>query len=433
MMNSTVEITQRCLLTVFAFVMATGAAQADWPQYLGPDRNAVATDGRLARSWPDGGPKLLWSFPLERGYGGASVHSGEVFVLDRIANQDDILRCIDLETGVEKWNYAYSAPGRHPHPGSRAVPTVDKTHVWTVGPFGHFHCISRQTHMPVWRTLLLDEFAAEEPQWGVSQSPLIYQDTVIVAPQGEKGGVVAWKKKTGELLWASRKLTGVPCYVSPMLVKIGGVDQIVMISASDRDDDSLRGEVLALDPTNGEVLWSYRDFNTFVNIAPPAVVGDSRLFLTNASTGGHWDPISVMLEVRRQGYGFAVKELYRTGAAAGKMQPPVVHDGYLYFNAIRKPKGMRCLSLEGKLMWNAGPDFYLGAFILADGLILIQDGRSAELCLIDPSPEAYGELARAQLFPEKTGEPWAPLALSRGKLLIRDGKQMVCVDLENPN
>lgn len=418
---------------IVAFFVAATTTQADWPQYLGPDRNAVAPDARLARSWPEGGPRICWSFPLGRGFGGASVHRGEVFVLDRIARQSDVLRCIDLETGAEKWSYAYSAPGRHPHPGSRAVPTVDADHIWTVGPFGHFHCIGRKTHVPVWSTNFIEEFKAEEPQWGVSQSPLIYHDTVIVAPQGKKGGVVALNKRTGALRWASRRLTGVPCYVSPILVRIDGVDQIVAMSASDRDDESMRGELVALDPANGDVLWSYQDFNTYVNIAPPAVVGDERLFLTNASTGGHWDPISVMLEVRRQGNGFVVKELYRTGAAAGKMQAPLVHEGYLYFNAVRKPKAMCCVSLDGKLMWHEAPDFYLGAFILADDLILIQDGKNGDLCLINPSPDGYQELARARLFPNVTGEPWAPLALSSGKLLIRDGKQMVCVDLENPN
>jgi outer membrane protein assembly factor BamB len=418
---------------ILACIVAVATAQADWPQYLGPDRNATAYDCRLARSWPDAGPRILWSFPLGRGYGGASVHGGEVFVLDRIASQSDVLRCIDLETGTEKWNYTYSAPGRHSHPGSRAVPTVDETHVWAVGPFGHFHCIGRKTHVPVWSMHILDEFSGEEPKWGVSQSPLIYGDTVIVAPQGSKAGVIALDKKTGELRWASRKLTGVACYVSPIRVTIGGIDQIVMISASDREDESIRGEVCAFDPANGETLWSYRGFNTFVNIAPPTHVGDGRFFLTNASTGGDWDPISVMLEVKRDGDGFVVKELYRTGAAAGKVHPPIVHDGYLYFNAIRKPKGMRCLSLEGKVMWDEAPDFYLGAFVLAGDLILIQDGRSGDLCLIEPSPDGYQELARARLFPDKAGQPWAPLALSDGKLLIRDGQRMVCVNLEDPN
>jgi outer membrane protein assembly factor BamB len=408
-------------------------AQADWPQYLGPDRNAVASDFKPARSWPDSGPRKLWSFSLGRGYGGASVHQGEVFVLDRIGDQSDMLRCIDLETGTEKWTYAYDAPGRHPYPGSRAVPTVDEGHVWIVGPFGHFHCISRKTHRPVWRTDLLNEFEAKAPRWGVAQSPLIYRDMVIVAPQGKKGGVVAFDKQTGKPRWVSRKLTGSPCYVSPILVNIGDTDQVIMISASDRDDTSIHGEVVSFEPATGQPLWSYRGFDTFVNIAPPAVVGHGRLFLTNGSIGAQFDPISIMLEVKRTGDAFVVNELYRTGEAAGKMHTPVLHDGYLYFNGIRKPRGMRCLSLDGKVMWDEAPDFHMGAFVLAGGLILNQDGKTGDLCLIEPSPDGYRELAKAELFPDMAGEPWAPLALSDGKLLIRDGKQIVCVDLENPN
>ena len=433
MMSTNLKTLYRCSLSVCAFLVTTAAVRADWPQYLGPNRNAVALDASLARSWPEAGPKVLWSFPLGRGYGGASVHNEEVFILDRVANESDVLRCIDLETGTEKWHYQYSAPGRHPHPGSRAVPTVEADHVWIVGPFGHLHCISRKTHSPVWSHDLLALFDADEPQWGVSQSPLIYEDLVIVAPQGNKAGIVAFDKKTGKPRWASRKLKGVPCYVSPISVRIGGKDQIVTISASDRDDESLRGEVVGLDPANGHVLWTYRQFNAFVGIATPAVVGDGRLFLTNASTGGHWDPISIMLEVTHQGEGFTVKELYRTGAAAGKMQAPVLHYGHLYFNAVRKPKALCCLSLDGRVMWDNGADFYLGAFLLADDLMLIQDGKNGDLCLIDPNPEAYKELARARLFPDVSGEPWAPLAVSHGKLLIRDGRQMLCVDLTDPH
>ena len=88
---------------------------ADWPQYLGPDRNASAPEARLAKAWPDGGPRKLWSFSLGTGYGGASVQGRDVFILDRIVGKKDILRCIDLESGREKWNFSYDAPGKHPH------------------------------------------------------------------------------------------------------------------------------------------------------------------------------------------------------------------------------------------------------------------------------------------------------------------------------
>ena len=59
-------------------LLATCAGMADWPQYLGPDRNGVSPETGLLRSWPEAGPKVLWTIPLGAGYGGAAVSKGEV-------------------------------------------------------------------------------------------------------------------------------------------------------------------------------------------------------------------------------------------------------------------------------------------------------------------------------------------------------------------
>ena len=107
------------LFLTLILVITCIETRADWPQYLGPDRNASAPEARLAKTWPERGPRRLWSFSLGIGYGGASVQGGEVFVLDRIVGKKDILRCIDLQSGKELWNFSYDAPGKHPHPGSR--------------------------------------------------------------------------------------------------------------------------------------------------------------------------------------------------------------------------------------------------------------------------------------------------------------------------
>lgn len=420
-------------IAILTVTIIAVTAQADWAQYLGPNRNATADEAKLARSWSDGGLKKLWAVPLGIGHGGASVHGGEVFVLDRIVDQSDILRCIDLATGAEKWSYSYAAPGKHPHPGSRAVPTVDADYVWAVGPFGHLHCISRKTHQPVWSTNILEQFDAEKPGWGVAQSPVLYKDLVIVAPQGKKGGVVALDKKTGDLRWASRKLTGKPCHVSPVLATFGGIDQVIMISQYDKKDDSFKDEVVSFEASTGKELWTYDGLDSFANITPATVIDDSRLFLTSGSYNGSYVPISIMLAVKREGDGFVVEETFRTEETGAKIHPPVLHNGYLYINGAQKPGGMRCMSLEGEIIWSEAPDFSLGAMMLAGGLILNQNGKTGGLHLIEPSPDGYKELSKAELFPDKKGEPWAPLAFSDGKLLIRDGAQMVCVDLENPN
>jgi len=422
------------LFLTLILAIACTETRADWPQYLGPDRNASAPKARLAKEWPDGGPRKLWSFSLGTGYGGASVQGRDVFVLDRIVGKTDVLRCIDLDSGKEKWNFTYDAPGKHPHPGSRSVPTVDAEYVWIVGPFGHFHCVSRKTHQAVWKKNLLEQFEAEKPGWGVAQSPLLYRDTVIVAPQGEKAGVVAFDKAAGSLRWASRKLSGHSCHVSPILASIGGVDQVIMISPCDRKDEAIKNEVVAFSASSGQPLWTYDGLTSFACIAPATVIDDSRIFLTDSSYNGSYDPVSIMLEVTRKGDSFVVRELWKTEEVGGKMHPAVLHDGHLYLNNCGKAKTMTCLSLDGKLVWEKGsaPSFYLGAMALAGGLILNQNGTNGDLHLIEPSPNRYRELAKVELFSLKRDEPWAPLALSDGKLLVRNSNQMICLDIQNP-
>jgi outer membrane protein assembly factor BamB len=423
-------------VSLLMLILVIPAAQilADWPQYLGPDRNASAPEASPAEAWPEAGPRKLWSFPLGKGYGGASVQGGEVFILDRVIDKTDILRCLDLDSGNEKWNFMYDAPGKHSHPGSRSVPTVDEQYIWAVGPFGHFHCVSRQTHQSVWKKNLMEEFQAKEPGWGVAQSPLLYRDTVIVAPQGEKAGVAAFDKKTGALRWASRELTGNACHVSPVLASIGGVDQVIMISPCDRKDKAVKNEVVAFDASDGKPLWTYAGLTSFACIAPATVIGDGRIFITDCSYNGSYKPVSIMLDVKRERGGFVVRELWKTEEVGSKMHPAVLHDGHLYLHNCGNPKGMTCLSLDGRSVWEKGsaPSFHLGAMALAGGLILSQNGVNSDLHLIKPSPEGYRELAKAKLFSLEKDEPWAPLAISDGKVLVRNGEEIACVDLQNP-
>ena len=180
------------LLFTLSVLNAHTQPKTNWNQYLGSDRNATVSGAGILRSWPADGPEKLWSVPLGPGYGGASIYDDEIFVLDRKAEETDILRCIDLNTGVEKWSFRYEAKGEIPYPGSRATPTVDENYIWSVGPHGHMHCVDKRNHQSVWSYDLLAKYGGESPKWGFSQSPIVYKDLVIVAPQGEKAGVVAF-------------------------------------------------------------------------------------------------------------------------------------------------------------------------------------------------------------------------------------------------
>ena len=403
-----------------------------WSQYLGPDRNATITGTKILRSWSEGTPKELWSVPLGEGYGGAAIYGDEVFILDRIKGETDILRCLDLNTGAEIWNYSYEAKGEISFPGSRTVPTVDNNYIWSVGPHGDFYCIDKETRKPIWNHNLLEDFDRELTTWGVSQSPLILNDLVIVAPHGQKAGLAAYEKTTGELVWKTRPLSGHPSHVSPTLASFGGLDQVIMISPFDRQDSTLTHEVVAFDAKSGKEIWQYLGLKSFLTVTPAVVIDDQRLMLTDCSYDKGYNPVSIMLEITKTGENFEVNELFLTEEAGSKMHPAVQYENHLYLNHNGNPNQMMCLTMEGDVVWEKGsaPGFEMGAMILINGLIINQNGKNGDIHLIEPSPEGYKELGKASFFSSSKSQAWAPLAFSQGKLIVRDQEKMVCVDLQ---
>jgi len=419
-----VKSMKRCvLLVIFITMLGVCSVRADWPQYLGPNRNATSDEKGLLRSWPAEGPKVLWTIDLGPGFGGAAVSDGKVYLLDRIGNEQDIFRCLDLGTGREQWSYTYDAPGRVQHPGSRSTPAVDGGYVYTCGSFGDVYCFVIKTQKPVWKKNVWKDFDnGQGPRWAITQNPLIYGDSLILASQTEKAGVVAYDKLTGKVKWTSEALPGGVGYVSPKIVKINGNDNLVMITAGRRGVGG--GAVIGMDPKNGRQLWIYEGWNCMIPVPNITEIGDGRLFVTGGYEAG-----SAMLKIEKQGDSYSAAELYKTDDFGTHVHPAILYKGHLYAHCTTNTRrdGMVCMDLAGNVKWKTGrsPVFDKGGFILVDDLILSLDGRDGILNLIEPNPEGFKRLASVDLL--DTTECWGPLALADGKLLIRDQKQMKCV------
>jgi outer membrane protein assembly factor BamB len=414
-----------------------GSAMADWPQYAGPNRNNMAQETGLMKSWPAEGPKVLWTVKLGEGFGAAAIRDGQVFVLDHTVAGEaakDVLRCFDLKDGAELWSYNYDAPGKSAgFAGSRAVPAVTEKHVFIAGPFGHFKCVDRTTHKVAWEMSLLGQDGKMGP-WGLAQNPLLYKDSVIVGTQTTSGGLAAFDQATGKKLWQS---AGVPSvnYSSPTLVNIGGMDQIVL--GYDKG-------VAGVDPADGKVLWTFTGWSCNIAIPSPTVVGEGKLF----ATGGYGQG-SAMFEVSKDAAtgAWATKPLWKSNKGS-QISQPVIIDGAMYFNGnsnAPKKEGLICMdSADGKVLWQTvpvppttqggGPGKVVdplpldrGNLMLADGMIYMLDA-SGGLDLVQPSREAFKLVSSVKVLGGK--DIWAPLAISGGKLVIRDQGQMKCLDIK---
>ena len=430
----------KVMLIAAIVTITTGSTLADWPQYLGPDRNAISPEKGLLRSWPENGPEVLWTVSVGIGFGGPVVKDGKVYLLDRDDKVGDNLRCLDLSNGKELWNFAYDAPGRVMFPGSRSVPIVDDNHVYSCGPYGDLYCIDINTHKPVWNKNVWKDFGGGRiPIWAITQCPLVYGDLLILASQAPQAGVVAYEKLTGNVKWKTPSL-GLVSYVSPAIVKIDGEDHVVMITASARRGGGY-GKVVGIDPFSGKILWEYAKWNCHIPVSSAVDAGDNKVLIV-----GGYELGATMIKVEKKAdHSYGTTELFTTEEFGDQTKPPILHNGYFYaqYGTNSRRDGLVCMSMDGQIMWKTrrSPDFNKGSMILVDGLILATDGAKT-LYLIEPDPSGFKPLASADLLAEAgTGsendriasrvggrtQNWAPLALSDGKLLMRDQTQLKCI------
>ena len=444
-------------LTGVVLMVAVCSSLADWPQYLGPQRNSTSEEKGILRSWPEDGPKVLWSAAVGRGYGGPVIKDGKVYLLDRDDKVGDNLRCFDLSNGKELWNFAYDAPGRAMFPGSRSVPIVDGNHVYSCGHNGDLYCIDINTHKPVWNKNVWTDFGGKPggrsgrrsrgpgsfPIWAITQCPLVYGDLLIIASQAPDAGAVAYDKLTGELKWKTPNL-GNESYASPSVVKIDGKDHVVMVISStnpigNRGLPQTLGKVVGIEPLTGKILWQYDKWNCHISVPSAVDAGDNKVLVV-----GGYELGATMIKVEKKADGmYGTTELFTTEEFGDQTKPPILHNGYFYaqYGTNSRRDGLTCMSMDGKIMWKTKRDPALnkGSMILVDGLILASDGRKS-LYLIEPDPSGFKALASTELLGEagtdsegialRVGGPtqnWAPIALSDGKLLIRDHSQLKCV------
>lgn len=427
------KATSSLALTTLALTLASAPA-ADWPQFQGPDRTGVSKETGLVRSFDKKGPKILFDIQLEKGFGGCAVVGDELFLVDRVMKEKDMLLCLDAKTGVEKWRYESPSEGEPSYPGSRSVPTVDDESVYFVGSYGRIHCVDRKSQKARWSEKMSDRYPdAKTPNWGYAQCALVTGDIVFVTPFGEETGVAGWDKKTGKELWRSGPIGD--SHASPTVLEFAGEPQIVLVSKSGKT-----GYVTSYRPEGGRMLWQTSDYYNRIPIPIASKVSENLLFVT-----GGYDCGSKMLSIAKQGKSYKVSEKWAIKKGT-QIHPPFVLDDHLYFlanensnhkvAAKRKTGGLSCWNLDGKELWRTGDEPFMGrgGSIYADGMLIIQDGEKGVLRLVEPSPKGFKLLAEANVFASDLEKKhdlkfWSPMALSNGRLYMRGQDRLLCVDL----
>jgi outer membrane protein assembly factor BamB len=415
----------RPIVSGILILISITALGGDWPQFRGPDRSNISSEAGLLRSWPAKGPKVLWRTSVCEGYAGAAIKDGRVYLNDyNLEKKEHWVRCISLATGKDIWQWSYPIEVRPNHGITRTVPAIGNKLVFSLDPKCRFHALDAKTGKLVWQKNLVEEYNATIPGWYAGQNPLIDGDRVILATGGD-ALVIAFEQDTGKEIWRTPNPSKERMsHSSLMPATIGGVRQYLYLTMKN---------LIGIAAEDGKQLWSVPFIARIVAVPSPISIGDGRIFVTSGYEAG-----SAMYKVEKSANGFSARRLYALTSTQfnSEAQTPILFQNHLFAVSSKTRGRFTCLGLDGKVVWQspvvsgnaeASRTFDLGGFLLADGMFFILDGRTGVLRLIEANTKEYKELASAQILHGE--DVWGPLALSDGKLIIRDMSQMVCLQV----
>lgn len=403
-MPRTTYMTVACLLVSLSSLTTAPAFAEDWPSYRGPGGDGISKESGFSTKWPVDGPAIAWRQPIGNGYSGITVSSDRVFTQFGITG-NEYLAAFAAETGAELWRYAIDKD-RYDNQGSgpRSTPAVDGGVVYAASANGKLHAVEAESGKALWSHYLVTEYGARVPQWGVSASPVVVGDLVLMEAGGKKDhSLLAFDKKTGELKWHSH--TDSPGYSTPLVMNFEGRETALFFTASG---------LVGVATSDGQVLFEYPWQTSYdVNAAMPVFLPPDKVFISS-----NYDKGAALLRLAADEGRIKLTELWKSRVMRNHFNTSVLVGDYLYGfdNAT-----LKCIQAStGEEKWGER-SFGKGSLLYADGHLYVLSERGL-LLLVEATPDGYRELGRTQAL---TGKTWTMPSLADGRLFVRNERELI--------
>ena len=393
-------------------ILFAGNLFAQDSQWRGMNRDGRYMDTGLLKSWPEGGPELILKKEgLGNGYSTPIFYEGAVYISGRRDTVDVITR-LDLEGNIA-WETVYGMAWNQSFQETRSTPTIEKGRIYIMGGLGRVVCLDTESGKILWAENTHEQYRGEFHRWGMTESLLLTDEAVISSPIGEETAVVALDKKDGSLIWKSKSVGGVRSYASPLMIRYGGQEMILV--TSDKD-------MIAVNPADGEIIWTHDivtgqsgERNSRINTNTP-LYKDGEIFTTSG-----YNVNAEMLKLSADGKSVHLK--WSSDALDTHHGGVVLVDGYIYgANWVNNGNGnWVCQEWEtGKVMYEE-KWHNKGSIIYADGLLYIYEEKQGHVGLLNPTPGGF-ELISSFRIEDGDGPYWAHMSIYEKKLFIRHGE-----------
>lgn len=411
-----------------ADVPAASRPSQDWAQFRGPGGNASSQEKDLPTKWSSQ-ENVAWKTQLP-GLGTSSpiVVGSRVFVTcysgyaesaDAPGSMEKLQRhvvCLARKTGKVLWKQAiqprlpeseYEGNNNTWHGYSSSTPVSDGEHLYVFfGKSGVF-CFDLNGK-ELWNTKVGDNTRG----WGSSNSPVLFQDLVIVNASIESSSLVALDKKTGSEKWRTDKISG--SWNTPALIKTAeGNSELVV---------SLPQFIVGFDPATGTELWRSEGIPDQGYVCPSVISHDGIAYVI----GGRKN---TAIAVRTGGRGDVTKShvLWRKDVGSN-VSSPVYHDGYLYW--VHERQGLlNCLNAKtGEKVFQERleprPGIVYASITVADGKLYCPSQHNG-VYVFAAKPKF--ELLAHNVFADDDSRTNASVAVHQGQILLRNDRYLYCI------
>lgn len=392
-----------------AAAIGLDAAADDWPQWRGPKRDGISNEKGLLKDWPQNGPPLAWKAQgAGDGYSSFAAANGRIYTLGARGGSEYVM-AFDEAAGKKLWEVEHGRRFSNDRgDGPRGTPTVDGTQVYAFGASGDLSALDSATGKTIWHVNVLRQYGGSNISWGLSESPLVLSDRILVQAGGRNAAIVAVKKTDGSLLWKTQ--SDEAGYSSAVLQPVGGINQAVFFTAE---------RALGVDVASGRLLWSYdKVANRTANIATPIVRGNRVFLSSDYGTGG------ALLELTAANGGVTAREVYFTNEMRNHHASSVLIGDYLYGFSSSILTAMRFDN--GQVAWR-DRSVGKGSLVFADDrLYLFSETGVAGLA--EATPGGYREHGR---FSIRAGSlpTWSHPIVANGRLYLRDQDAIYAYDV----
>ena len=394
------------LLLLSMASVSLAQSNANWPQWRGPNRDGVSKETGLLKQWPTEGPPLVWKAGgAGRGFSSFAVANGKLITMGLRGDREFVV-AFDVATGKEAWATPHGSAFHNDRgDGPRGTPTIDGDRVYALGGDGDLSALNLRNGQVVWTKNILKEFGGRNITWGISESPLIVGDKLLVNPGGPGASIVALNKSNGSVIWKSQ--SDKAGYSSAIPMQVNGGTQVVFFTDQ---------RAVGLDLQDGRLLWEYaRPANRTANAATPIARANRVFISSDYGTGGG------VVEIKPDG---TAQEVWFTREVRNHHSSSVLIGDYLY--GFSSSILMAVKFDTGEIAWR-DRSVGKGSLVYADGRLYCFSERGV-VGLVEATPTGYVERGRFRIEAGSL-ETWTHPVVAGGRLYLRDQDAIYAYDV----